>query len=178
YQSELDALNEKYGEELKNTKEYEEALTLLKELYAEKRKKILEDEKKAQEDSWGTGAAPEEQKASAPSGAASFDPNAPLESAGSGFGRPGDIADRVKNSVFGGIMDAVTSRIQDVVTSVNQAIGTINGALPKDMTVEKNFKFESSFSIPSLDKESTRRWVRETLGPELDEYYRLRGVKL
>jgi hypothetical protein len=43
YEQERKKLEEKYGEELKNTKEYYEAMALLAELYKEKKRKILEE---------------------------------------------------------------------------------------------------------------------------------------
>lgn len=179
YQSELDALNAKYGEELKNTKEYEEALTLLKELYAEKRKKILDDEKKAQEDFWGIGADTAEKGANVPAGAAGFDPNAQYADAGSGFDRAAAISEQIiKNAGWTGIGDIITAGAQNAVTSIQEALAGAVEILPKELNVKKDVSLNSVFNLQVLPGADTERYFNDKIWPLFENKLKLMGIKL
>lgn len=58
--------------------------------------------------------------------------------------------------------------------------GTGSGSQSTEMTIVQSQKFEGLFRMEyqTPDREYTRRWIRETFYPELEDILRLKGIKL
>ncbi|MEW6485791.1 MAG: hypothetical protein AB1423_14460 [Pseudomonadota bacterium] len=160
YAQEKKKFEEQY-KDLEGTQEYYEGLEKLAELYAEKKKKILEDLAKAEEDyregSESTGGKE--------------------GSAGGGFG----------GGSAGG--EYIPAWLKDLPQQVSEQFGEAANALASVMSgfqgmseikVSQAQSFEGVFRMEHMnpDRDYTRRWIRETFMPELEAYLLLKGIKL
>jgi hypothetical protein len=170
YQKELDSLKDKYAKDLMNTAEYQQALTLLNELYAEKRKKIMEDEAKAHDDYMNKMVGDTGSQDAAKQGGAGGSVGG-NDVGGSGAGA--SIPPPLKN--FG---DLLTARIVGQIQSVSEAAKKAADVLPKDINIKREVVISPSFDMPSLDKDGTGKWFSDQFMPLFLKEMALRGVKL
>ncbi len=169
YEEEKNKLNETYGEELKNTKEYYEALALIVELYKEKKKKILDEMASDEEDS----------KDKSESGGASGGVGGGGSTGGGGTSGSGSVIIAPSSGEFvGNFVSSITEGFRGSAAAIAAALSGTEGLIPKEIKVSKEFKGAIDLNMPSLDKEYTRRFVRETLWPELSDYLKLMGIDL
>lgn len=180
FSAEMQKLKDKYGAEFAQTKEYQEAITLLQQLYAEKRKKILDQEAKDAADAQQnlndilTGGTDKDKKGSGSALGVSGNYNNIPSSNTSGSTTGGSAA--VK-AATGGLLGTLTASIQNQMEQITTAleISLPSGGFPEKIAVDKNFNFSNKLEIPSFDPDTTRRWANDTLFPMWEEYMRLKG---
>ena len=175
YDTEMQKLKDKYGEDLKNTKEYEEAMTLLKQIYAEKRKKILDQEQQDAANAQNnlnnilTGGSAQDSSKGGTGGALGYVP----PSNGGPLMPP-------KVNVGAGIISSLTASIQSQMSQITNAleVSIPSGTFPKEISVNKNQNISLTFEPPqSLDPETSRRWMVDVFWPQFEDRIRLKGGK-
>ncbi len=153
YQVELAKLKDQYAKELLNTKEYQEALTLLEELYREKRKQAAEQE--AEEKARLLEEAKEE---------------AESESSGGGGGLSLAPASAFEN---------FAQQLDNIVQSLNfPPLAFETGTAGGETTIKKEINYNANYEIYTFDQEASRRWIGDVLFPEFMRILRLRGIDL
>lgn len=153
YAKEKKQLEDKYKDDLGKTQEYYEAMSLLDELYAEKKKKAAEeaakDEQRIRQES--------EDRARDAAGGGS-----PAGITGGGFPTLEDFKNRILENLTLdlGDMSAPAMQIQQVAVEKKEITG--------------NFTFD----VPALDRENARRYIKETFYPEFQAFMRLKGIEI
>jgi hypothetical protein len=153
YQKEMESLKAKYSGELQNTAEYQQAVTLLNEIYAEKRKKIMEDEAQAHEQYM------EEMTSTPPDGGS--------QQTGTGGGSQGAGIDRIGPNVsqWQGMAERLNAGLASTVSALGSAVKLATEGIPKEVKVEKTVKNEWVLDIRSLPSDFTRRWFEDEIWP-------------
>lgn len=164
YEEEVKRLKEQYSEELQNSQEYQEALMLLNELYAEKRKQLREQEqeeiKKFYSDVKDMAQDERETEKSTKGGGA------------------GSITPGLPELPWRNFAANLTQSVQNAVAEVNKAFGEGVSIGPKEIKVTKEVNLTSKFEVNTYDNEAGRRWCKDFLFPEWEKYLTLRGIKL
>ena len=166
YQEDVRRLEEQYGEELQNSAEYQEALMLLNELYAEKRKKIREQEQEETRQFYSdikdmTQGERETEKS--PTG---------------GGGGASSIIPVLPELPWRNFAANLTQNVQAAVAEVNKAFGEGVSIGPKEIKVTKEVNLTSKFEINAFDNDILKRLAREVLFPEWERQLALKGIKL
>lgn len=138
--------------DLQETKEYYEALALLDELYAEKKKKILEDQ--AQEAADAKAAAKEKQQSDTGG-------DTGTDATGAKGVGGGDTGGGGLSNTFPDLKSFFPEPV-----SVPSTINTVNATMSLQM------------DVLTYDQESTNRWVKDKLMPQIFNEFALRGVKI
>ena len=138
--------------DLQETKEYYEALGLLDELYAEKKKKILEDQ--AQEAADAKAAAKEKQQSDTGG-------DTGTDATGAKGVGGGDTGGGGLSNTFPDLKSFFPEPV-----SVPSTINTVNATMSLQM------------DVLTYDQESTNRWVKDKLMPQIFNEFALRGVKI
>lgn len=78
----------------------------------------------------------------------------------------------------GGIVNDIISKALPDMRNIIPGAGAAAAMQTVEVKVSKELKLQLDLNIPHFDKESTRRWVRSDLWPELSEFLRLKGIDL
>jgi hypothetical protein len=147
---------EEQFKDLKDTKEYYEALALLDELYKEKKKKVLDemkdDEERAKEDSAASGSS----------------------GGGSGTGT-GGLAKGLSFPALADYAQMINQNISDMMQGFEIPPPQAQ-VIPA--TMQMTSSLNASLQINTFDSEATRRWFEDTLWPLFNRKLELMGRKL
>jgi hypothetical protein len=152
YETELANLKDKYAVDLRSTKEYQEALTLLEELYSEKRIAAAEQEAEAK-------------AAAAASGTSTSLGSAAGSLAGVTSVSFDDFAQQLQDSL------AQSLDMSGLESAAAAGGGTMASTGVKEVNINANFVVESG------DKEYLRRLFEDDLWPMFQKKFELMGIK-
>ena len=181
YTEEVQKLKDKYGEDLKNTAEYQEALTLLQEIYAEKRKKAIEDEAAATQQAIEdinnalSGAAPPS-KGSGGSSASSVDLTKTKVNPATDLLKAAQQA--VNSTDWDGIGKSIGASVDSAITKINDAFQGAAKIMPGEIKVEKKVSLDSVLNFNVLPGSEAERYVNDVLWPLLMKKFQLTGINL
>jgi hypothetical protein len=174
YQKEIASLKQKYGEELQASSEYQQALTLLQELYAEKRKKLLDQEKeetkKFYQDIKNMQEVSGGESGSGTDGGGSASSVKPVN--------PEDIMLNPRYNPLQKWSENLKQNVQSAVDSITKAFGEGVSIGPKELKVQKEFNLTAKVELPSLDAAYTRDWFKTQFWPLFAKELELKGIKL
>lgn len=156
YAQEKKKLEEQY-KDIKGTQDYYDVLTLLAEIYAEKKKKILEDLAKAED---------EYREGSESTGG---------EGAGGGFGG-GRTGGEYIPPWFKELPQQVSEQLGAAATALATAISDMR-IVPSALNVKNEFAITADLNVRNSDKEYIRRLFEDDLWPLFQKKFELMGIK-
>lgn len=175
YEKERAALEEKYAKDLSSYAEYQEALKLLDEIYAEKKKQLRErelEETRQFYDDIGNLAAGAGEGGGTTSGGST---------AGGGSSspfNPGDIMNNPRYNPWLGLADKLNESVAKAVGSVQEAFGEGVSIGQKEINVKKSVDFTANIQMPALDRDGTGRWFEDEFWPLFTKKLKLKGIDL